>query len=232
MATAPVANKLSEQDNAPVFLARIFVYGAQNPPFVRLFCRCAIACSAFAYDSLSLPPPGSPESPTATQPAPIPAVPSAPDVGAKAYILIDAYSGRVLAEKNADEKLPPASLTKMMTMYVVSDALSQGRIRLTDEVTVSEDAWRTGGSKMFIKVGDKVKIEDLIQGIIIVSGNDACVAMAEHLAGSEKAFTDSMNAMAQHLGMTSSHFTDSTGMPHPEHYTTARTCPPSKGYCA
>lgn len=148
--------------------------------------------------------------------------PQAPAINAKAYILIDVNSGKVIAEKNSEERLPPASLTKMMTLYVVSKALQQEQIHLTDMVRVSRDAWKIGGSRMFIKEGQDVSIEDLLKGIIVDSGNDACVAMAEHLGGSENAFTDIMNQQAQNLGMTNSHFTDSTGLPDPNLYTTAK----------
>lgn len=148
--------------------------------------------------------------------------PQAPVINAKAYILIDVNSGKVIAEKNSEEHLPPASLTKMMTLYVVSKALQQEQIHLTDMVRVSRDAWKIGGSRMFIKEGQEVSVEDLLKGIIVDSGNDACVAMAEHLGGSENAFTDIMNQQAQNLGMTNSHFTDSTGLPDPNLYTTAK----------
>jgi D-alanyl-D-alanine carboxypeptidase (penicillin-binding protein 5/6) len=148
--------------------------------------------------------------------------PSAPNLNAKAYILIDVNSGKVIAEKNSDDKLPPASLTKMMTLYVVSNALHQGRIHIDDNVRVSRDAWKIGGSRMFIKEGDQVSVENLLKGIIVDSGNDACVAMAEHVGGSENAFTDLMNQQAQSIGMSNSHFTDSTGLPHPDLYTTAK----------
>lgn len=148
--------------------------------------------------------------------------PSAPLLNAKSYILIDVNSGKVLAEKNSDEHLPPASLTKMMTLYVISKALQDARIHLTDNVRVSRDAWKIGGSRMFIKEGDQVSVEDLLKGIIVDSGNDACVAMAEHVGGSENAFTDIMNQQAQNLGMKNSHFTDSTGLPDPNLYTTAK----------
>ncbi len=147
--------------------------------------------------------------------------PQAPQTKASSYILLDADTGEVLASKNPNERLSPASLTKIMTMYLISDALKRGQIRLTDNVTVSEQAWKTGGSRMFINVGDQVKVQDLIRGIVITSGNDACVAMAEAMAGSEDAFCTLMNQTAQHLGMKNSNFTDSTGMPHPNHYTTA-----------
>ena len=149
-------------------------------------------------------------------------VPKPPKVKAKAYILVDADSGKVIAEKNAQERRPPASLTKMLTMYVVSEALKEERLKLQDEVLISKNAWRTGGSRMFVKVGEKVKVEELLKGIIVQSGNDACVALAEHMAGNEVAFSDMMNHTAKQLGMSDSHFTDSTGMPHENHYTTAR----------
>lgn len=149
-------------------------------------------------------------------------IPPAPAINAKAFILIDTNSGKIIAEKNSTEKLPPASLTKMMTLYVISNALKNQQVKLDDNVRVSKEAWQTGGSRMFIKEGDYVKIEDLLKGIIVDSGNDACVAMAEHLGGSENSFADIMNQQAQQLGMKDSHFTDSTGLPDPNHYTTAR----------
>lgn len=148
--------------------------------------------------------------------------PSAPALNAKAYILIDVNSGKVIAEKNSDQHLPPASLTKMMTLYVISNALKHEQIHLNDMVRVSRDAWKIGGSRMFIKEGQQVPVEDLLKGIIVDSGNDACVAMAEHVGGTENAFTDIMNQQAQNLGMKESHFTDSTGLPDPNLYTTAK----------
>lgn len=149
-------------------------------------------------------------------------VPNPPKLAAKAYILIDVDSGKILAEKNAGKRLAPASLTKMLSMYVVSDSISAGRLDLKDKVQVSKKAWKTGGSRMFIKHGERVPVADLIKGVIVQSGNDACVALAEHIAGSESAFSDLMNQTAESLGMNDSHFTDSTGMPHKNHYTTAR----------
>lgn len=157
----------------------------------------------------------------ATSPSALNFTPSAPDVKVKAYVLMDGESGQVLSEKGAHEKLPPASLTKMMTLYVVSSALKAGKISLNDPVTVSERAWRTGGSRMFIKLGSKVTVEELLQGIIVASGNDACVALAEHIAGSEEAFADVMNQTAKSLGMNESHYVDSTGLPSEAHYSTA-----------
>ncbi|KTD36627.1 D-alanyl-D-alanine carboxypeptidase (penicillin-binding protein 5) [Legionella nautarum] len=148
--------------------------------------------------------------------------PSPPTLNAKSYILIDVNSGKIIAEKNSDEKLPPASLTKMMTLYVISNALNNGQIHLTDNVHISRDAWKTGGSRMFVKEGQQVAIEDLLKGIIVDSGNDACVAMAEHLGGSEAGFAEIMNQQAQTLGMLNSHFTDSTGLPDANLHTTAK----------
>ncbi|NCA71655.1 MAG: D-alanyl-D-alanine carboxypeptidase [Sphingobacteriia bacterium] len=152
----------------------------------------------------------------------LPPIPDPPQIPAKGYLLIDFNSGRIIAEQNADERLEPASLTKIMTGYVVFRELATGKLALTDQVTVSERAWRTGGSKMFIEVGKQVSIEDLLQGMIIQSGNDASVALAEHVAGSVEAFADLMNNHAKRLGMTSSHFTNPHGLPDPDLYITAR----------
>ncbi len=149
-------------------------------------------------------------------------VPRAPDVGAKGYILVDYHSGRVLAEQNADAQMEPASITKLMTAYVVFKELKGGKLSLSDMVTVSERAWRMEGSRMFIEVGKTVSVEDLLQGMIVSSGNDATVALAEHIAGSEETFAAYMNRYATELGLTYTHFRNSTGMPHSEHVTTAR----------
>lgn len=151
----------------------------------------------------------------------LPATPAPPALDARAYFLRDFYSGRVLAEKNADERLEPASLTKMMTVYIVFSELREGRIHLDDKVPISENAWRTGGSRMFVKVGSKVTVENLLKGDIVQSGNDASVALAEYVAGSESAFAQLMNRYAKRLGMTNSHFVNPTGLPEPEHYSTA-----------
>jgi serine-type D-Ala-D-Ala carboxypeptidase (penicillin-binding protein 5/6) len=148
--------------------------------------------------------------------------PIAPSVNAKAYLLMDAYSGSILASDNIDERVSPASLTKMMTSYVISMALKQGRIHPDDLVSISEAAWKTGGSKMFVKVGDKVPVRDLMQGIIVDSGNDACVAMAEYVAGSQESFVNLMNQEAARLGMSHTHFVDVDGLPDPNHYSTTR----------
>ena len=150
-----------------------------------------------------------------------PMIPAAPQLAAKAWILMDANSGAVLTESNSDQRLPPASLTKLMTAYIATLEINRGRIKESDMVTVSEHAWRTGGSRMFIKVGSQVSVGDLLHGIIIQSGNDASVALAEHIAGSEDAFADMMNTTAQKLGMQNTHFMDATGLPDPNHYSSA-----------
>lgn len=148
-------------------------------------------------------------------------MPSPPAVTARAFVLMDYHSGETLAGLNADQRVEPASLTKVMTGYAVFKALSTDKVKLSDTVTVSEKAWRTGGSRSFIKVGTRVSLEDLIKGMIIQSGNDATVAIAEHVAGSEEGFVTLMNHYAQDLGMKDSHFTNSTGLPDPQLYVTA-----------
>jgi len=149
-------------------------------------------------------------------------IPGAPDIAARGYILLDHDSGQTLADNNADEPLEPASLTKIMTAYVVFNELHSGHIKLDDQVLVSEKAWRTGGSRMFIKVDTRVPVELLLKGMIIQSGNDASVALAEYVAGSEEAFAGLMNEHARQLGMTRSHFVNATGLPAEGHLTTAR----------
>jgi len=148
--------------------------------------------------------------------------PTPPTVAAGSYILQDFRSGKILAENNADVKLAPASLTKIMTVFVVFTEIRNGHLHLDDTATISQKAWATGGSKMFVKVDDKVKIEDLLKGVIIQSGNDASVALAEHVAGDESTFAEMMNQYAQRLGMLNTHFVDSNGLPAENHYTTAR----------
>jgi len=150
-------------------------------------------------------------------------VPDPPQIAAKGYVLIDYNSGTVLAEKAKDTKLSPASLTKMMTSYVVGQELARGNISLNDDVVISKNAWAKNfpdSSKMFIEVGTTVKVEDLNRGIIIQSGNDACVAMAEHVAGSEDAFVDLMNAWANSIGMKNTHFANVHGLDNPDLYST------------
>ena len=149
-------------------------------------------------------------------------VPAAPSLGAASYILVDFNSGEVLVESDPDLRVEPASITKVMTSYVVFTELASGNIKLSDMVNVSETAWRTVGSRMFIEPGMEVTVEQLINGMVIQSGNDASVALAEYLGGTEAAFADLMNHYAVRLGMTNSHFINATGLPHEEHYTTAR----------
>lgn len=148
-------------------------------------------------------------------------IPAFPDINAKAYILIDANTGYIMAKKNADVRLAPASLTKLMTLYIAAGSLQRGQIHLNDQVKISTYAWQMGGSKMFIKEGDTISLNDLIQGTIVASGNDATVAIAEHIAGSEPAFVNLMNQTAASLGMANTHFADSNGLPSANHYSTA-----------
>ena len=149
-------------------------------------------------------------------------VPPAPPIAARAYILQDFHSGETLMANHADERLEPASLTKLMTAYLVFQKLQANKIQLTQPVKISETAWRMTGSRMYLEVGTSVAIEDLLQGMIIQSGNDASMALAELMAGSEAAFVSLMNQQAQQLGLTNTHYTNSTGLPHEQHYSTAR----------
>jgi D-alanyl-D-alanine carboxypeptidase (penicillin-binding protein 5/6) len=165
------------------------------------FCLSVAASSFDAVAALNVPPP--------------------PTVNARAYILMDYDSGQILADSKADERMEPASLTKLMTSYVIYKEMRDGRIKLHDMVTISEHAWRMGGSRTFVPVGKKVSVEDLLKGMIVQSGNDATVALAEYVGGSESVFVSLMNQEAKRLGMTGTHFVDSTGMPNPDHYTTA-----------
>jgi len=144
------------------------------------------------------------------------------ETSAREAILIDATTGTVLFEKNADEITHPSSMTKMMTMYLVFEALADGRLKLDDTLPVSEEAWRMGGSKMFVEVGTRVSVEDLIRGVVVQSGNDATIVLAEGLAGSEAAFAEQMTEKAHELGMTSTTFRNASGWPDPEHVTTVR----------
>ena len=156
-----------------------------------------------------------------------PLIPAAPDLAAQAWLLIDAETGSVLAERSPDEQLPPASLTKMMTAYIVSEEIEAGTISEEDEALVSENAWRkggtnSGGSTMFLPPNERARIIDLMRGVIIQSGNDASIVLAEHIAGSEEVFADVMNQQAQRLGMRDSYFVNATGLPDLAHRTTAR----------
>lgn len=149
-------------------------------------------------------------------------VPNAPNVDAKDYILVDATTGAVLAANNPDQHVAPASLTKLMTLYVVFDQLKKGAIHMADQVRVSKKAWQTTGSRMFLREGMTPTVEELIQGVIVDSGNDACVALAEFIAGTEDSFVGMMNDQTKLLGMTNTHFMDANGLPSPDHYTSAR----------
>ncbi len=149
-------------------------------------------------------------------------VPAPPQLAATGYLLMDANTGEVLVEFNSEQRLPPASLTKIMTSYVVEHELDRGTVTMDDMVDVSVKAWRMEGSRMFIREGTKVRLEDLLRGVIIQSGNDASVALAEHIAGSEDVFADMMNQHAARLGMINTNYMNSTGLPDENHYTTAR----------
>lgn len=150
-------------------------------------------------------------------------IPAAPRIAASGFFLQDFNSGKVLAEKNSEQRLPPASLTKIMTSYIAFNEIKNGQLNLSDLVTISEKAWRTPGSRMFIEVGKKIPVEELLKGMVIQSGNDASVALAEHIAGDEQTFAQMMNQQAEKLGMTNSWFSNSTGLPTKEdHYTTAQ----------
>ena len=149
-------------------------------------------------------------------------IPKPPIIGAKSYLIIDGTTGVELAALKPDERLAPASLTKLMTAYAIFRALDTKQINLDELVTISEKAWRTEGSRMFIEVGTRVTVQDLLLGMIVQSGNDASVALAEHAAGTEAVFSQMMNQYAAQLGMSSSNFTNSAGLPDKDHYTTAR----------
>ncbi|HLT12926.1 MAG TPA: D-alanyl-D-alanine carboxypeptidase family protein [Marinobacter sp.] len=148
-------------------------------------------------------------------------IPSPPQIAGSSWVLLDPLSGHVIMEHNSNERLPPASLTKMMTAYIVERELDEGRISMSDMVPISVKAWRTEGSRTFVREGTSATVEDLLKGVIIQSGNDASVALAEFIAGSEGAFVDIMNQQAQLLGMTNTHFQNATGLPAPDHFSTA-----------
>ena len=149
------------------------------------------------------------------------AVPPPPELAAKSWVLMDAASGSVLVDHGGGTRLPPASLTKLMTAHVAALEMQRGRLKETDLVNISEKAWRMGGSKMFVKVGNQVSVHDLMRGIIVQSGNDASIALAEHIAGAEETFAAMMNQEAKRLGLASSHFVNATGWPDPNHYSSA-----------
>jgi D-alanyl-D-alanine carboxypeptidase (penicillin-binding protein 5/6) len=150
------------------------------------------------------------------------AVAASGDTPARQAIMIDFATGTVLLEKEPDQRMPPSSMSKLMTIYMLFERLAEGRLKLTDTFTVSKKAWKMGGSKMFVEVGKQVSVEDLIRGIVVQSGNDACIVVAEGLAGDEAAFAQEMNQRAEKLGLKDSHFVNSSGWPDPDHYVTAR----------
>jgi D-alanyl-D-alanine carboxypeptidase (penicillin-binding protein 5/6) len=167
--------------------------------------------------------PAAPATPAAAPATPVAApVPAPPAVTARSWILMDHFSGRVLAQERPDERAEPASLTKLMTAYVVFAALAEGRLKLTDTAPISEHAWRAEGSRTFLQVGTRVPVDILLKGMIVQSGNDATIALAEQVGGTEAAFAQMMNEYARRLGLTSTHYLNSDGLPSPEHYSTAR----------
>jgi D-alanyl-D-alanine carboxypeptidase (penicillin-binding protein 5/6) len=149
-------------------------------------------------------------------------IPTAPQIDARAYILVDYRTDKILAAKDAVARMEPASLTKLMTAYIVFQELAAGKLKLDEQVVVSEHAWRSEGSRTFIELGKPVSIQDLILGMIVQSGNDATIALAERIAGTEETFAQMMNANAKRLGMVGTHFDNSSGLPSPQHYTTSR----------
>jgi len=149
-------------------------------------------------------------------------IPSAPNIEANSYLLVDFHSGVELAAKDPDKRIEPASITKLMTAYIVYQELEKGNITLKDNVLISKKAWKMEGSRMFVEAGKKVPLNRILHGLIIQSGNDAAVALAEHIAGNEATFVDKMNAEAKKLGMQATHFVNSTGWPNKNHYTSAR----------
>jgi D-alanyl-D-alanine carboxypeptidase (penicillin-binding protein 5/6) len=179
--------------------------------FTRKFWLCLILPTAMSFDLAQA---NLPSVPT-IQPTP-------PSVAAKAYYLVDADTGALLASQNSDEELAPASLTKLMTLYITFSALQSGQLKLDDMVTISKEAWQMSGSRMFLKPDTRVSVSDLLQGVIVDSGNDACEALAEHIAGDDAQFANIMNDSASKLGMQHSHFLNPTGLPDPGHYSSSR----------
>jgi D-alanyl-D-alanine carboxypeptidase (penicillin-binding protein 5/6) len=191
----------------------------------RSLCLFLIACLLPGAAALAQTP--TLNAPAAPAVAQAPIIPAPPAVAARAWILLDAGTGKVITEHNADERLAPASLTKMMTGYVLSEAIRTGKVKWEDTVRITPNSWAqnplfTGSSLMWVDINSDVSYRDLYYGLVISSGNDASVAIAEGLAGSEDAFADLMNQQATRLGLANTHFVNSHGLPHPEHYTTAR----------
>ena len=185
-----------------------------------LLSAICLTSSVASADNSAMPVPNS-SGAMANNVTPINIVPSPPQLNVKAYVLYDYNSGRILAEKNMNERLPPASLTKLMTAYIVENMLASGRIKPTDEVRISKKAWQTGGSTMFLEVGERDTVLNLMKGLIVVSGNDAAVALSEYVAGSEDAFVQLMNATAKQMGLKNTHYEDVNGLPDKNHYSSA-----------
>ncbi|MFO1350683.1 MAG: D-alanyl-D-alanine carboxypeptidase family protein [Gammaproteobacteria bacterium] len=169
----------------------------------------------FATPLIAQQQPAAPAAPAASQQPP-------PELPVRGYVLIDFHSGRTLVDKNSESRMEPASITKLMTGYVIYKRLAEGKLKLTDQIAVSDNARKAEGSRMFVETGDKVAVEDLLMGMVVQSGNDATIALAEHIAGSEASFVTMMNQYATELGLTNTHYMNVTGLPHPDHYTTAR----------
>ncbi len=188
-----------------------------SAPLLLLLTAAALAGPAAAPTPVPTPVPAPAAAAASAAPIPLP-----PSVDARSYALIDYQSGRVLAQSHLDDRAEPASLTKLMTAYVVFKALAENRLKLTDMVTISEHAWRAEGSRTFVQVGTQIPADILIKGMIVQSGNDATIALAERVGGTEAAFAQMMNEYAKRLGMSGSNFENSDGLPAPNHYTTAR----------
>jgi D-alanyl-D-alanine carboxypeptidase (penicillin-binding protein 5/6) len=181
--------------------------------------RSLLACVCFTALAIV---PCVADTPAHPAPAASMPIPTAPQVDARAYIVVDYRTDKVLTAQNAADRMEPASLTKLMTAYIVFQELAAGKLKLDEQVTVSEHAWRSEGSRTFIELGKPVSVQDLILGMIVQSGNDATIALAERIAGTEGTFAQMMNDNAKRLGMSGSHFENSSGLPSPQHYTTAR----------
>jgi serine-type D-Ala-D-Ala carboxypeptidase (penicillin-binding protein 5/6) len=181
--------------------------------------RSLLACASLTAFAAAR---GFAETPAPPAPAVSMSIPTAPQVDARSYIVVDYRTDKILAAKDAVARVEPASLTKLMTAYIVFQELAAGKLKLDEQVTVSEHAWRSEGSRTFIELGKPVSVQDLVLGMIVQSGNDATIALAERIAGTEETFAQMMNANAKRLGMVGSHFENSSGLPSPQHYTTAR----------
>jgi len=195
----------------------------KNFRFLLTVSALSLSLAVFAGSSFAAPTPTPNPAPSIPSPAPMAMpLPSAPTLAAKSYVLMDFNSRQFLVEQNPDMRVEPASITKLMTAYIIYAAMQRGDLKPDTMVNISEKAWRMEGSKMFVRVGTQVSVDDLLKGMIIQSGNDATIALAEHIAGSEEAFASMMNHEAQRMGLTGTHFTNSTGWPDANHYSTAR----------